>query len=144
MTGIASATGLLSARIRPVRRPKPKVRKILRLDTRSAVHNAAIYTRSLFFFLHSRVQSVELSGCAKAAPFALRPFAGLFNPYPYGCSVLCNHPADCEAKEVVRRAKDTWVKKKKNSYEREDETTRNPGDIYTTRPMHILSIYILL
>ncbi|XP_012233187.1 uncharacterized protein [Linepithema humile] len=77
MTGIASATGLLSARIRPIRRPKPK--------------------------------SVELSGCTKAAPFALRPFAGLFNPYPYGCSVLCNHPADCEAKEVVRRAKDTWA-----------------------------------
>ncbi|XP_024874983.1 uncharacterized protein LOC112456574 [Temnothorax curvispinosus] len=79
MPGMASATGLLSARIRPIRRPKPK--------------------------------SVELSGCTRAAPFALRPFAGLFNPYPYGCSVLCNHPADCEAKEVVRRAKDTWVKK---------------------------------
>ncbi|XP_018361464.1 PREDICTED: uncharacterized protein LOC108760159 [Trachymyrmex cornetzi] len=77
MAGIASATGLLSARIQPIRRPKPK--------------------------------SVELSGCTRAAPFALRPFAGLFNPYPYGCSVLCNHPADCEAKEVVRRAKDTWA-----------------------------------
>ncbi|XP_077263762.1 uncharacterized protein LOC143898277 [Temnothorax americanus] len=77
MPGMASATGLLSARIRPIRRPKPK--------------------------------SVELSGCTQAAPFALRPFAGLFNPYPYGCSVLCNHPADCEAKEVVRRAKDTWA-----------------------------------
>ncbi|XP_014478936.1 PREDICTED: uncharacterized protein LOC106746654 [Dinoponera quadriceps] len=77
MPGIASATGLMSARIRPVHRPKPK--------------------------------SVQLSGCTKAAPFALRPFAGLFNPYPYGCSVLCNHPADCEAKEVVRRAKDTWA-----------------------------------
>ncbi|XP_071564290.1 uncharacterized protein [Temnothorax nylanderi] len=77
MPGMASATGLLSARIRPIRRPKPK--------------------------------SVELSGCTRAAPFALRPFAGLFNPYPYGCSVLCNHPADCEAKEVVRRAKDTWA-----------------------------------
>ncbi|XP_032683988.1 uncharacterized protein LOC116850147 [Odontomachus brunneus] len=77
MPGIASATGLMSARIRPIHRPKPK--------------------------------NVELSGCAKAAPFALRPFAGLFNPYPYGCSVLCNHPADCEAKEVVRRAKDSWA-----------------------------------
>ncbi|KAL0121012.1 hypothetical protein PUN28_008622 [Cardiocondyla obscurior] len=77
MPGIASATGLLSARIHPIRRPKPK--------------------------------SVELSGYTQAAPFTLRPFAGLFNPYPYGCSVLCNHPADCEAKEVVRRAKDTWA-----------------------------------
>ncbi|XP_015603078.1 uncharacterized protein LOC107271506 [Cephus cinctus] len=52
---------------------------------------------------------IELSGSARPAPFTLRPFAGLFNPYPYGCSVLCNHPADCEAKEVVRRAKDTWA-----------------------------------
>lgn len=48
---------------------------------------------------------------AKPAPIILRPFSGLFNPYPYGCSVLCNHPADCEAKEILRRAKDLWVKK---------------------------------
>ncbi|XP_020287121.1 uncharacterized protein LOC109856364 [Pseudomyrmex gracilis] len=77
MPGIASATGLLSAQIRPIRRPKPK--------------------------------KIELSGSTRRAPFALRPFASLFNPYPYGCSVMCNHPADCEAKEVVRRAKDTWA-----------------------------------
>ncbi|KAH0949678.1 hypothetical protein HN011_010449 [Eciton burchellii] len=77
MPGIASATGLLSARIQPIRRPKPK--------------------------------KVELSGQAKPAPFALRPFAGFFNSYPYSCSILCNHPADCEAREVVRRARDTWA-----------------------------------
>ncbi|KZC04508.1 PREDICTED: uncharacterized protein LOC107189807 [Dufourea novaeangliae] len=52
---------------------------------------------------------VELSGSAKPAPFILRPFSGLFNPYPYGCSVLCNHPADCEAKDVLRRAKNSWA-----------------------------------
>jgi len=63
---------------------------------------------------------VELSGSTRVAPFALRPFAGLFNPYPYGCSVLCNHPADCEAKEVVRRAKDTWVKNLSTVREGED------------------------
>ncbi|CAB0034197.1 unnamed protein product [Trichogramma brassicae] len=45
------------------------------------------------------------------APFTLRPFAGLYNPYHYGCSVLCNHPADGEAKAVVRRAKDTLPKR---------------------------------
>ncbi|XP_043590632.1 uncharacterized protein LOC122571225 [Bombus pyrosoma] len=77
MSGIASATGLLEARIRPTHRPKPK--------------------------------HVELTGFTKPAPFILRPFSGLFNPYPYGCSILCNHPADCEAKEVLRRAKDTWA-----------------------------------
>ncbi|KOC58910.1 hypothetical protein WH47_01434, partial [Habropoda laboriosa] len=52
---------------------------------------------------------VELSGSTKPAPFILRPFSSLFNPYPYGCSVLCNHPADSEAKEVLRRAKDSWA-----------------------------------
>ncbi|KAK2588522.1 hypothetical protein KPH14_006302 [Odynerus spinipes] len=77
MPGIASATGLISARVRPIYRAKP--------------------------------QHVELSGYTKPAPFTLRPYAGLFNPYSYGCSVLCNHPIDNEAKDVVRRAKDTWA-----------------------------------
>ncbi|KAL2723869.1 uncharacterized protein V1478_008382 [Vespula squamosa] len=77
MPGVASATGLISARVRPIYRNKP--------------------------------QHVELSGQTNPAPFALRPYAGLFNPYSYGCSVLCNHPVDNEAKEVVRRAKDTWA-----------------------------------
>lgn len=77
MPGIASATGLLEARIRPTYRPKSK--------------------------------NIELAGFVKPAPFILRPFSGLFNPYPYGCSILCNHPADCEAREILRRAKDSWV-----------------------------------
>lgn len=59
----------------------------------------------LFYLL----QNIELAGFVKPAPFILRPFSGLFNPYPYGCSILCNHPADCEAREVLRRAKDSWV-----------------------------------
>ncbi|KAK0174872.1 hypothetical protein PV327_010591 [Microctonus hyperodae] len=54
-------------------------------------------------------KKIELSGTSKPAPFILRPFAGLFNPYPYGCSVFCNHPADYEAKEFVRRAKESWA-----------------------------------
>ncbi|XP_048507650.1 uncharacterized protein LOC105685921 [Athalia rosae] len=77
MPRVASNTGLVAARIRPVSRPKKK--------------------------------QVNLSGSTKPAPFVLRPFSGLFNPYPYGCSVLCNHPADGEAKDVVRRAKDCWA-----------------------------------
>ncbi|XP_076282435.1 uncharacterized protein LOC143209959 [Lasioglossum baleicum] len=77
MLKIASATGLMEARTRPVDRPK--------------------------------IKRVELSGTTKPAPIILRPFSGIFNPYPYGCSVLCNHPADCEAKEVLRRAKDSWA-----------------------------------
>lgn len=127
--GIASATGLLSARIRPIRRPKPKVMiksMAILAKARRAPHARSASFTSALLFIYSKItciytQSVELSGCARAAPFALRPFAGLFNPYPYGCSVLCNHPADCEAKEVVRRAKDTWVKEIHPSYVREDD-----------------------
>uniref|UniRef100_A0ABD2WF46 Uncharacterized protein n=1 Tax=Trichogramma kaykai TaxID=54128 RepID=A0ABD2WF46_9HYME len=77
MPRTVSSTGLIAARTRPVRRPKPK--------------------------------KIELLGYSVPAPFTLRPFAGLYNPYHYGCSVLCNHPADGEAKAVVRRAKDTLV-----------------------------------
>lgn len=45
----------------------------------------------------------SLLPCAitRPAPFSLKPYAGLFNPYnSKGCSVLCNHPA---------RLKQQWV-----------------------------------
>ncbi|CAG5089788.1 Protein of unknown function [Cotesia congregata] len=57
----------------------------------------------------TKSKKLELLSIAKPAPFTIRPFAGLFNPFPYGCSVLCNHPADCEAKEFIRRAKESWA-----------------------------------
>lgn len=53
--------------------------------------------------------NVELRCEVTPAPFMLRPYAGLYNPFPHGCSVLCNHPADNEAKEYVRRIKDNLV-----------------------------------
>nr|CAD7403668.1 unnamed protein product [Timema cristinae] len=52
---------------------------------------------------------VEFPNVAGPAPYVLRPFAGVYNPFPYGCSILCNHPADYEAKDVVKRAKDSWA-----------------------------------
>lgn len=55
------------------------------------------------------IKSPEFKNITSPAPYVLRPFAGLYNPFPYGCSILCNHPADCEAKEVVKRARDSWV-----------------------------------
>ncbi|XP_049771241.1 uncharacterized protein LOC126141558 [Schistocerca cancellata] len=58
---------------------------------------------------HVRAETVHFPVVAGPAPYALRPFAGVYNPFPYGCSILCNHPADFEAKDVVRRAKDTWA-----------------------------------
>lgn len=53
---------------------------------------------------------MQLKAIARPAPFVLKPFAGLYNPYPYGCSILCNHPTDIEAKELLRKAKDHWVR----------------------------------
>lgn len=44
----------------------------------------------------------------------MRPYAGLYNPYPYGCSLLCNHPTDKEAKDVLKRARETWATENKN------------------------------
>ncbi|PSN50040.1 hypothetical protein C0J52_04208 [Blattella germanica] len=52
---------------------------------------------------------IEFPNFARPAPYILRPFSGVYNPFPYGCSILCNHPADYEAKDVVQRAKDSWV-----------------------------------
>ncbi|CAG2067183.1 unnamed protein product, partial [Timema podura] len=57
---------------------------------------------------YQKVQ-VEFPNVAGPAPYVLRPFAGVYNPFPYGCSILCNHPADYEAKDVVKRAKDSWA-----------------------------------
>lgn len=48
------------------------------------------------------VNSLLPCAITRPAPFSLKPYAGLFNPYnSKGCSVLCNHPA---------RVKPSWVK----------------------------------
>lgn len=56
-----------------------------------------------------KVIQIEFPNVVTPAPYILRPFAGIYNPFPYGCSILCNHPADYEAKDVVRKAKDSWA-----------------------------------
>ncbi|XP_050097794.1 uncharacterized protein LOC126578872 [Anopheles aquasalis] len=58
-----------------------------------------------------------LAPCAitRQVPLALRPFGGLYNPYSKGCSVLCNHPAAQEVKNVVRLAKDAWITEAKQA-----------------------------
>ncbi|XP_046655356.1 uncharacterized protein LOC124348970 isoform X2 [Daphnia pulicaria] len=64
------------------------------------------YRRNLFFdVFNGRSNYIDLGLCitARPAPRTARPLAGLPNPYPYGCSVLCNHPKDPELKDVVWR-----------------------------------------
>lgn len=38
---------------------------------------------------------------------SLRPLSGLYNPFSSACSVLCNHPAPAEIKEVISKCKQT-------------------------------------
>ncbi|KAK5641731.1 hypothetical protein RI129_010278 [Pyrocoelia pectoralis] len=64
--------------------------------------------------IRTQNNSINLKVVATSAPYILKPFAGLYNPYPYGCSLLCNHPADTEARDLVRRAKDSWANEGKN------------------------------
>lgn len=66
------------------------------------------YRRNLFYEQFSGrpnyvVHDLGLCITARPAPRTMRPLAGLPNPYPYGCSVLCNHPRDPELKDVVWR-----------------------------------------
>ncbi|KAM3957584.1 uncharacterized protein ACR2FA_008439 [Aphomia sociella] len=85
--------------------------------------------------------NVELRCEVTPAPFMLRPYAGLYNPFPHACSVLCNHPADTEAKEYVKRAKDNWFLEGKAHFFQEDlakfqdqnvpEKNKTPHDIVT-------------
>ncbi|XP_022916455.1 uncharacterized protein [Onthophagus taurus] len=53
--------------------------------------------------------SVNLKAVSIPAPYTLKPFAGLYNPYQGGCSLLCNHPADNQTKELLKKAKDAWA-----------------------------------
>ncbi|XP_025416171.1 uncharacterized protein LOC112687588 [Sipha flava] len=54
--------------------------------------------------------SIDITGIScNQAPIVLKPLASLYNPYPYGCSVLCNHPLDSEIKDLVKKAKDALV-----------------------------------
>lgn len=52
----------------------------------------------------SSMDNIRLEVIAQPAPRTLRPLANITNPYPYGCSVLCNHPRDPELKDVVWRS----------------------------------------
>ncbi|KAK6638421.1 hypothetical protein RUM44_008850 [Polyplax serrata] len=54
-------------------------------------------------------------------PFTLRPFAGIYNPFPYGCSILCNHPTDLEARAIVQKAKDAWAAEGKSLIDLEEQ-----------------------
>ncbi|XP_063825787.1 uncharacterized protein LOC135075305 [Ostrinia nubilalis] len=91
--------------------------------------------------LAKQKSNVELRCDVTPAPFMLRPYAGLYNPFPHSCSVLCNHPADTEAKEYVKRVKDSWLLEGKAHFLHEDlskfqeqnaaEKNKTPHDIVT-------------
>lgn len=45
---------------------------------------------------------------------SLRPFGGIYNPFSKGCSVLCNHPAPAEVKQVISKCKQSLVSEERN------------------------------
>lgn len=69
--------------------------------------------------------TVHLCAIARKAPFCLKPFAGLYNPFPYGCSLLCNHPTDTEAKDLIKKLKSNWLDGKNALLVEEVEAIRN-------------------
>ncbi|VVC90824.1 unnamed protein product [Leptidea sinapis] len=85
--------------------------------------------------------NIELRCEVTPAPYILRPYAGLYNPFSHGCSVLCNHPADANAKEYVKRVKDAWAHDGRTHCFHEDlskfqdqsdkDKNRTPHDIVT-------------
>ncbi|XP_066256818.1 uncharacterized protein [Euwallacea similis] len=68
-----------------------------------------------------KTQNVQLRAIAKPAPYKLKPYSGLYNPYPSGCSLLCNHPMDKQAKELFRKAKENWTNDERRSILLTDE-----------------------
>jgi len=63
-----------------------------------------------------KTQNVQLKAIAKPAPFVLKPYSGLYNPYSNGCSLLCNHPMDKQTKELFRKAKENWANDERRNH----------------------------
>lgn len=65
--------------------------------------------------IHLLLQAIELpiGDIVGKAPVNYRPLDNLTNPYPLGCSKLCNHPIDTELREeykdVLKKAKESSV-----------------------------------
>ncbi|XP_072380490.1 uncharacterized protein [Diabrotica undecimpunctata] len=59
---------------------------------------------------------IQMITIAKPAPYILKPYAGLYNPFPSNCSLLCNHPTDIEAKELLNDAKEYGAADNKNIF----------------------------
>ncbi|CAH0585512.1 unnamed protein product [Chrysodeixis includens] len=79
---------------------------------------------------------LELRCDVSPAPFMLRPYAGLYNPFSHACSVLCNHPADIEARDVVKRAKDSWIEGRSHFFQEDLSKFQDGGDKEKNRTPH--------
>ncbi|KAL1132144.1 hypothetical protein AAG570_010101 [Ranatra chinensis] len=51
------------------------------------------------------VPRLDFQSCIQPVSFVLKPLTGIYKPYKYGCSVLCNHPGDSGLKEIIQRTK---------------------------------------
>lgn len=62
-----------------------------------------------------KAKNIQLRAITKPAPYILKPYYGLYNPYPTGCSLMCNHPMEKGAKELFRKAKENWANEGKRN-----------------------------
>ncbi|KAF4529647.1 hypothetical protein B566_EDAN017544, partial [Ephemera danica] len=58
------------------------------LPSKSYKYDLCLYSKA------KQTSMPDLRPLTGPAPVVLRPFAGIHNPFPKGCSVLCNHPAE--------------------------------------------------
>ncbi|VVC34637.1 Hypothetical protein CINCED_3A002571 [Cinara cedri] len=93
--------------------------------SRTGLYASVVKNDFKYKYLQKDDESTRIPGgvSCNPAPVVLKPLASLYNPYPYGCSVLCNHPLDNEIKDLVKKAKDALAldSKSPHSYPNVDE-----------------------
>ncbi|CAH1968938.1 unnamed protein product [Acanthoscelides obtectus] len=96
--------------LREIRVPKDNI--ALKMGQTSKTGLLASPTKKIVRYEQTKV--IQLKAIAKPAPYVLKPYAGIYNPYSYGCSLLCNHPTDCEVKDLLKKAKGNWAGEGRN------------------------------
>ncbi|XP_059608214.1 uncharacterized protein LOC132256051 [Phlebotomus argentipes] len=106
---ISSHTGLIASQPKVGHRIT-QVGAILPEDDFSSVFLPVTMRCNLSFAQQQPSRAItDICAVTQRAPLLLRPFAAIYNPYSKSCSVLCNHPATPEVKNVVKLAKQSWA-----------------------------------
>ncbi|XP_053955001.1 uncharacterized protein LOC128861115 [Anastrepha ludens] len=79
----------------------------------------------------------------EAMPMALslRPFGGLYNPFAKGCSVLCNHPAPSDLKDIISQMKTSLTVDGKSVHFPKDKNVGTPINEHDNIPEDLVRRY---